>query len=107
MLTTEQMPKTIMEYLEQYSWVDSEHIISNGIEYVPLFRVKRALEYYCPTRLIAQWENHPTEREWDVCSNCHTGVKRREYGWLKGDKEWVNEESYQYCPWCGAKIVNE
>lgn len=51
----------------------------------------------------AHWEKHPHEREWDVCSNCHIGVKRREYGWLKDDP-WVSEVSYQYCPWCGAKI---
>ena len=55
---------------------------------------------------VAHWIKHPDEREWDICSNCKTGVKRREYGWIKGD-EWVNEESYQYCPWCGAKIVYE
>ena len=54
MLTAEQMPETIIEYLEYYSWTDHEHIISNGITYVPLNRVKRALEYYCPTILEAE-----------------------------------------------------
>lgn len=54
----------------------------------------------------AHWEKHPNDREWDVCSNCHIGVKRREYGWLKDDP-WVSEFSYQYCPWCGAKMKGE
>lgn len=54
--------------------------------------------------MSAYWKKHPTDREWDVCSNCGVGVKRREYGWLKDEQQWVSEEGYQYCPWCGAKI---
>ena len=54
MLIAEQMPKTIMEYLEYYSWTDHEHIISNGITYVPLYIVERALKYYAPMILEAE-----------------------------------------------------
>lgn len=51
-----------------------------------------------------RWIPHPREREWDVCSLCKTGTKRREFGLTDEGREWVTEESYKYCPWCGAKM---
>ena len=50
-----------------------------------------------------RWMPHPTEREWDVCSVCGIGTKRREYG-LQDGREWVTEWYYPYCPNCGAKM---
>ena len=50
-----------------------------------------------------RWEPHPTEREWDVCSVCGIGTKRREYG-LQDRREWVTEWNYPYCANCGAKM---
>jgi len=54
-----------------------------------------------------RWEPHPSEREWDICSYCHLGTKRREYGLNDDGTEWVTEQSYTHCPWCGAKMENE
>lgn len=51
-----------------------------------------------------RWEPHPSEREWDICSYCHLGTKRREYGRNDAGAEWFTEQSYTYCPWCGAKM---
>ncbi len=51
-----------------------------------------------------RWEKHPYEREWDVCSCCKQGTKRREFGVNDKGKEWVTEYSYTYCPWCGARM---
>lgn len=51
-----------------------------------------------------RWEPHPSEREWDICSHCHLGTKRREYGLNDDGTEWVTEQSYTHCPWCGAKM---
>lgn len=53
-----------------------------------------------------RWLPHPTEREWDVCSACGIGCKRREYG-VENGKEWVIEYGYQYCPSCGAKMESD
>ena len=50
-----------------------------------------------------RWKPHPTEREWDVCSVCGVGTKRREYG-LQDGREWVTELNFPYCPNCGAKM---
>lgn len=51
----------------------------------------------------AKWEAHPTERAWDVCSCCHVGTKRREYGADNG-REWFVEYTFSYCPNCGARM---
>lgn len=49
------------------------------------------------------WLPHPTETDWDVCSVCGIGTHRRFHGYDNGGF-WDSEESFQYCPWCGAKL---
>ena len=56
-----------------------------------------------PERKKGKWESHPTNRKWDVCTECHRGTKRRDYG-IDNGIEWVEEESYAFCPWCGADM---
>lgn len=51
-----------------------------------------------------RWNPHPFEKEWDVCSSCGIGCKRREREFDHLGKKSVTEYSYQYCPWCGAKM---
>ena len=87
------IPKTDAQAIQISYWTKDGHYIAES------YPISRLVEI--PT---AHWEKHPEDREWDVCSNCHIGVKRREYGWLKDEQEWVSEYSYQYCPWCGAKM---
>ena len=50
-----------------------------------------------------KWIPHPTEPDWDVCSVCGTGTMRRTHGYNNG-AFWDAEESYLYCPWCGARM---
>lgn len=50
------------------------------------------------------WSLNPYNKEWDVCSVCRTGTKRREYGINPDGSEYVTEYSYRYCPNCGAKM---
>lgn len=38
-------PETIEEFIEQHKIVDTEQVYSNGIEYVPVFRMKQWVEY--------------------------------------------------------------
>ena len=38
---TMMFPNTVREFMEQYKMVDTEHIYSNGIEYVPIFRMEQ------------------------------------------------------------------
>lgn len=39
--TTMMFPNTVREFMEQHKMVDTEHIYSNGIEYVPIFRMEQ------------------------------------------------------------------
>ena len=51
-------------------------------------------------RKKGKWLPHPGDEDWDVCSVCGTGCKRREHG----DDGWVTEYCYRYCPNCGADL---
>lgn len=54
-----------------------------------------------------RWSINPYNREWDVCSACGIGTKRREYGINPDGNEYMTEYSYRYCPNCGAKMEVE
>lgn len=56
-----------------------------------------------PEQKTGKWVQHPWSRRWDVCSACGIGCKRREYG-VQDGHEWMSEESYRFCPHCGAKM---
>lgn len=50
-----------------------------------------------------KWMPHPTKPDWDVCSACGTETHIRFHGYDNG-AFWDSEESYTYCPHCGAKM---
>lgn len=54
-----------------------------------------------PERKKGKWIPHPNReyKEWDVCTACGTGCKRREY-----DGGGMTEYSYNFCPYCGADM---
>ena len=45
MANTMSFPQTIEEFMEQYKVVDTEQVYSNGVEFVPIFRIKQWLEH--------------------------------------------------------------
>ena len=51
-----------------------------------------------------RWAPHPDPncKEWDVCTACGTGCKRREYGTNPDGTDYVTEWTYPYCPNCGS-----
>jgi hypothetical protein len=51
-------PKTIEEFINQYSFTDSKQYYTNGSTLIPTFRVKQALEHYCPNRTF---QNKPVK----------------------------------------------
>lgn len=38
-------PDTVEEFMEQYKVVDNDHVYSNGIEFVPIFRMRQWFEH--------------------------------------------------------------
>ena len=55
-------------------------------------------------RKKGKWIPNPYDRAWDVCSECGTGCKHREYGITPDGLEYVEEWVYLYCPNCGADM---
>ena len=53
-----------------------------------------------------RWGPHPLDKDWDTCSSCGFGTKRREHSDTVGDKFFI-EFSYSYCPRCGARMDME
>lgn len=48
------------------------------------------------------WIPHPGHHDFDLCSVCGTGVRRRIY-----EDGGEIEYNYKICPWCGAKMLPE
>ena len=63
----------------------------------------------CPPTIEAvpvrrgKWEEHPFDEDWDICSVCGFGTKRREHGNEDG-RDWVVQYVYDFCPRCGARL---
>ena len=57
-----------------------------------------------PERKKGEWLPHTGDEDWDVCSVCGTGCKRRERGEDYGNP-WVTEYNYPFCPHCGTEMT--
>ncbi len=90
-------PKTVEEYMEQYKITDTEQIYTNGIELVPIFRMRQWFEHK-PEPKTGMWnicydEDAPQDGVW-LCSVC-------------GYVRLIDDISPQnFCPNCGARMVN-
>ena len=84
-------PDNIMDFIDDYSFEDSDHVYTNGSKLIQSFRVKQAVEHYFreqePVKPELRMSKHGF-RQWIVCGNC--------YGKMRG--------LYDYCPWCGRKV---
>lgn len=54
-----------------------------------------------------EWVPNPYDREWDFCTACVIGTRRREYGKNPDGTEYVTEYGYTFCPHCGADMRGE
>ena len=76
-------------------WSDCVSLIEHYLEQLPSAE---------PERKKGKWLPHPGDEDWDVCSVCGTGCKRRERG-ISQYIPWVTEYNYQFCPNCGAEMM--
>ena len=84
-------PATVEEFMEQYKMTDTEHVYSNGTEYVPIYRMKQWFEH-CrnqqgPTidavpavRCLECKQGEVDDPDFPDQYYCHAGC-----GWNKGD----------------------
>ena len=45
-------PASVEEFMEQYKMTDTEHVYSNGMEYVPIYRMKQWFEHCSNQQLL-------------------------------------------------------
>ena len=97
-------PETIEEYIDQYKFIDTDQIYTNGSELIQVFRVMQWVEHERaldaePIRhgkwiIIGNWKKDKRDSGYlpiFKCSCCHT--------------PFIGEvDRYHYCPNCGAKI---
>ena len=57
-----QFPDSVEEFMEKNKMVDTEQIYSNGIEYVPIFRMKQWFEHLSSAQ--------PEDINTDACASC-------------------------------------
>ena len=77
-------PDTVEEFMERYEIVDSKQVYTNGIELVPIFRMKQWFEQHPEPHWIPCSERMPGEHEW-------LGTKR--FGTTISDEVYVTFEN--------------
>ena len=97
-------PASVGEFMEQYKMTDTEHVYSNGTEYVPIYRMKQWFEHcryqQFPAADVAtirhgRWGTHSDRPDSLICSVCNCGF------------DMWKHDPHNYCPNCGAKMDSE
>ena len=52
-------PASVEEFMEQYKMTDTEHVYSNGTEYVPIYRMKQWFEHLKGDKHMDNYELTP------------------------------------------------
>ena len=96
-------PASVEEFMEQYKMTDTEHVYSNGTEYVPIYRMKQWFEHvnYNGGSDVrhGRWIDACPDIEpnpmfmYGICSEC---------GFEQGISKYL-----KWCPVCGAKMELE
>lgn len=91
-------PASVEEFMEQYKMTDTEHVYSNGTEYVPIYRMKQWFEHvnscdFQPVR-HGKWDHNSDFPDRFICYGCGAMFDM-----------WKHEQRlFSYCPNCGAKM---
>lgn len=99
-------PDTVEEFMEEYKIIDTEQVYTNGAELVPIFRMR-------------QWFEHlPTADAQEVRPGKWIDGKRMSFDgtfhWFRQCSECLYEredddpeKDTNYCPNCGAKMMED
>ena len=96
-------PETVDEFMEQYKIVDTEQVYTNGIELVPIFRMK-------------QWFEHLDRKEkWIHRADMDYKDENGVFHWhgMCGECGFIHDfldgyvTQYNFCPNCGAYMRKE
>ena len=95
-----EFPKTFDEFAEQYKTTDTKHVYSNGVEFIPIYRVKQWLDHIGKDTIDPE-ELRPKGR----CKFCE------DLDWMYDVVCYIPNENgsetdipVNFCPNCGAKM---
>lgn len=85
-------PDNIIDFIDDYSFEDSDHVYTNGSKLISSFRVKQAIEHYLlrEQEAVKPTKQHIEKPKVDIwyCGECGN---------------WIGK-TFAYCPWCGKKV---
>lgn len=86
-------PNTVEEFMEQYKIVDTEHVYTNGVEMVPIFRMQQWFDHVHNADAAPVVHAHRVHchsagggTHWLACSECQNPI----------------DHADKYCRNCGA-----
>lgn len=94
-----EFPVNFEKFAKEYGFKDDKEVYTNGIDLIPIFRVKQWLEHLSsvtPQPKTGHWIEEPNG--WVRCSCCGDHYPQTSYGGAIGTK---------FCPNCGAKMEVE
>ena len=98
-------PDTFEEFAEQYGFTDKKEYYSNGIEFIPVFRVKQWLEHISSVTpqepRTGQWIKYCRPRCGEQHYQCTSCDEYFNFG-LYSD---YYKKAFKFCPNCGARMV--
>lgn len=72
-----EFPNTMKEFIESFSFKDSEEVYTNGAELIPVFRVEQGFEHYAK-EIIAKAIDEFAEK---ICEKYTEEERNRNYRW--------------------------
>ena len=97
-------PASVEEFMEQYKMTDTEHVYSNGTEYVPIYRMKQWFEH-CRNQQFLSADVAPVRHgQWEKQSGLYSCSECGKTCPYDVQADVIEYWTCNYCPNCGAKM---
>lgn len=95
MFNTLTFPETMEEFIEQYKVVKGENLYCDGVEFIPVFRMKEWVERLQPQKGEWIWDGDifDLEKEY-ICRKCGCYALEKDGNQIRSN----------FCPNCGADM---